>query len=215
MRSRTWWSRWAMAAVVAGALLIGTVFGPAVVQAATAGLVRLEGGGNSHVAKVSSSGQLSVNPGLAQTAAHQILAVPASPSSFVTAFANTHTPDCSAGGFYQIPRGHALIITSADFAQGPLASSSPPEDEGIAYGPPATPCTFIAAFSASDATLGSENQVFEPGIAVPAGDALGLYGSNDDGGALVYGYLVPASEVPQHPAGARPRLSSFPRMFKR
>ena len=51
-------NRWRTAALVAGALLCGSVIGPPLAQAASAGLVRLEGGGSSHLAKVSSSGQL-------------------------------------------------------------------------------------------------------------------------------------------------------------
>ena len=42
----------------------------------------------------------------------------------------------------------------------------------------------------------SQNQVFSPGIPVPAGDALGQIQGNDGGVTLVYGYLVPASAVP-------------------
>ena len=42
----------------------------------------------------------------------------------------------------------------------------------------------------------SQNQVFSPGIPVPAGDALGVTQGNDNGVAFIYGYLVPASAVP-------------------
>lgn len=55
----------------------------------------------------------------------------------------------------------------------------------------------------------TDSQVYQQGIAIPAGDALGLIGSGDTGGTIIYGYLVPASEVPQHPAAARPRQSSL------
>jgi hypothetical protein len=125
----------------AGALLVGTMIGPAVVQAATAGLVRLEGGGSSHVAKVSSSGQLSVNPGLAQTAAHQILAAQASPSSYVNVVS---VANCSKNGIYKIPPGRALIIAGAEFSDV-AATPGTPESQILQYGPPASPCTQGAA----------------------------------------------------------------------
>ena len=198
MNASSRWSRWPTAALVAGALLAGTVIGPAVVQAATAGLVRLEGGGSSHLAKVSSSGQLSVNPGLTQTAAHQILAVQASPSSYVTVIGADNTPG-TCTRIYQIPRGRALIITGADFSLGDF--TSPPETLNILSGPAAKPCTALAAFSTSEEARASDNQVFQPGIAIPAGNYLGMEGT-DNGGVEIYGYLVPASEVPQHNATA-------------
>lgn len=204
MNASTRWSWWPTAAVVAAALLTGTVIGPAVAQAAAAGLVRLEGGGSSHVAKVSSSGQLSVNPGLAQTAAHQILAVQASPSSYVIV---TSTANCSKGGIYQIPRGRALILTGVDFSN--VGASSPPEGLILQYGPSASPCTFDAAFSVSEVEEATANQVFQPGIAIPAGDAIGLRSQGDAGGVVMYGYLVPASEVPQHAAIAGSGRTSF------
>ncbi len=208
MSASTWRSRWPTAALVAGALLVGSVIGPSVVQAATAGLVRLEGGGSSHLAKVSSSGRLLVNPGLTQTAAHQILAVPASPSSYVT---KVGQGNCSKGGIYQIPRGDALILTGAEFSHV-APSSGPPEGLVIEYGPTATPCTVEAAFSASAAAEATENQVYQPGIAIPAGDAIGVRSSGDDhGGVEIYGYLVPASEVPRHAVTAGSgRISLLP-----
>lgn len=67
MNARTRWSRWPTAALVARSAAGRKSDRSAVVQAATAGLVRLEGGGSSHLAKVDASGQLSVNPGLTQT----------------------------------------------------------------------------------------------------------------------------------------------------
>ena len=212
MKPRTRWSLWPAAAMVAGALLVGTVIGPAVVQAATAGLVRLEGGGSSHVAKVSSSGQLAVNPGLAQTRAHQLLAVQASPSSYVALdIANATCPAAS----YQAPRGDALIITGALFVHYPT-TSAPPAGLGIAYGPAAKPCSFAGTFSVTNQSLEiSDYQEFQPGIAIPAGDAIGMYDLHDGGAAVIYGYLVPAADVPRHPAAAGHRLSSFLPVFRR
>jgi hypothetical protein len=54
--------KWRTAALVAVALLAGSVIGPPLVQAATAGLVTIQGAGSSHRAQVNSKGQLSVNP---------------------------------------------------------------------------------------------------------------------------------------------------------
>jgi len=189
MRERT---RWPVAALVAGALLVGTIIGPTVVQAATAGLFRLEGGGSSHLARVSASGQLSVNPGLAQTRAHQILAAEANPSSFVTAIG---VANCGSGGIYKIPRGDAFILTGADF-DNLSADSANGEQLAIQYGKSATPCTFFAAVGGSSEFIHTENQVFQPGIAIPAGDGIGVLGENDRGAVQIYGYLVPAGAVP-------------------
>jgi hypothetical protein len=183
--------RWPVAAVAAGALLVGTIIGPTVGQAATAGLVRLEGGGSSHVATVNAAGQLSVNPGLAETPAHQILAAEANPLSYVTAIG---LANCSAGGIYKIPTGQALILTGADF-DNISANGTSFEQMAVTYGPSATPCSFFAAVGGSTVSVHTENQVFQPGIAIPAGDAIGLSGQNDSGAVQIYGYLVPASAV--------------------
>lgn len=198
---------WRTATLVAAALVVGVIVAPPLAQAAATAtsLFRLEGGGSSNVAKVSSSGQLSVNTGLTQTAAHQILAAEASPSSYVAAVGDT--TNCSAGGIYQIPAGDAFILTGADFDHVAL-STGPPEDSVIRYGPSATPCTSIAAFSVGESQDATDNQVFQPGIAIPAGDAIGLSGP-DNGGIEIYGYLVPTSEVPQHAATAGSGRTSF------
>lgn len=193
MSASSRWSRWPVGALVAGALLVGTIIGPTVVQAATAGLVRLEGGGSAHVAKVSSSGQLSVNPGLTETGAGQILAAEARPSSFVTAIGVASCPS----GFYKIPKGKALILTGADF-DNLSSDGTNGEQLVLTYGPAASPCDFFAAAAGSSAIIHTENQVFQPGIAIPAGDAVGISGQNDRGAVQFYGYLVPASTVPRH-----------------
>src|SRR5262249_22220094 len=65
-------SRWRTASLVAGALFIGSVIGTPLAQAVSAGLVRIEGGHNANLAAVSKTGQLSVNAGLATTAAGQV-----------------------------------------------------------------------------------------------------------------------------------------------
>jgi hypothetical protein len=63
-------------------------------------------------------------------------------------------------------------------------------------GPAASPCTHVLTFGLASVAEVSQNQVYPSGIAIPAGDALGLFSDNDGGAAAVYGYLVPASTVP-------------------
>jgi len=53
-------NRWRSAALVAVALLTGSILGPPAVQAAT-GLITIQGAGSTHKAKVNSAGELMVN----------------------------------------------------------------------------------------------------------------------------------------------------------
>jgi len=188
-------SGWRTASMVAGALLIGSVIGAPLAQAVSAGLVRIEGGRTANLAAVSKSGQVSVNAGLATTPAGQVTFALASPAQTVTVFVTF--PTCSAGGIYTIPAGKALIITGATF-EDLAAVTAMPHELVLKAGPPASPCSFGLAAAAAPGSedLVSQNQVFSPGIAVPAGEALGMFKFNDSGEAVVYGYLVPASAVP-------------------
>jgi hypothetical protein len=103
--------RWRTVALVAGSLLAGSLIGPPLVQAATASLVTIQGAKSTNQAKVSSTGELSVNPNLTQTAARQLLATEVAPSSFyqpgminlptTPTFAPVATP----------PSGTALVLT--------------------------------------------------------------------------------------------------------
>jgi len=135
-----------------------------------------------------------VNAGLATTAAGQLKSALASPAQAVTVYAEF--PTCSVA-FYTIPAGKALIITGATFNVFATTSGFP-HFLFLSAGPPASPCTHELAFASAPSSEDSvtQNQVFSPGIAVPAGDALGLSQGNDEGVAIVYGYLVPASAVP-------------------
>ena len=184
-------NRWRTATLVAGALLIGSAFGPPLAQAVSAGLVRIESGHSSNLAAVSKSGRLSVNAGLTTTAAGQVTVAAADPRSLVVAAGGV---TCPARGFYTIPAGKALIITGVDFLTEAAASGF--HVLGLRAGPTAGPCgNFLAeAFEENEPAV-SQYQVFDPGIPVPAGDAIGLGGSNDNGVAFVYGYLVPAAAV--------------------
>jgi len=187
-------SRWRTATLLAGALIAGTIIGPPLAQAAGAGLIRLEGGGSTHVAKVSSSGQLSVNTGLSTTPTGQAEVAPASPGSVVTVFSY---PTCGSGGAYTVPAGKALIITAMDFFNWNAGTG---KHQLVAYiGPANDPCsgTIVAASIGIDDGNSSQNQVYPSGIVVPSGDAVGLLSYNDTGSADLYGYLVPASAVPK------------------
>jgi hypothetical protein len=102
-----------------------------------------------------------------------------------------------AGGIYTIPAGKALIVTGATFIDGALNLGGTHGLE-IAAGSPANPCTSPLAEAAATDQFVSQNQVFNPGIPVPAGDSIGLITDNDSGAVYVYGYLVPAAAVPQN-----------------
>ena len=186
-------ARWRTATLMAAALLTGTIAGPAVVQAAATGLVKIVGASSSHEAKVSSSGQLSVDAGLTMTKAGQVQTAEASPSSYVIALAG---PSCAAGGIYKIPAGKALIITGVDFYLDADSSTPSQLQQDLEVGPAATPCKHIIAAGEDTTQIVAQQQVFQPGIAVPAGDAVGLTTADPSGGAEIYGYLVPASAVP-------------------
>jgi hypothetical protein len=184
-------SRWRVAAVIAGALVVGAMAGPTVVQAASAGLVQVEGA-HGHEADVSSAGRLSVNAGLSTTAAGQLEVAEANPSSEAAVF---HYPTCAAGGIYTIPAGKALIITTVNFYLGSSSATSENLELDLQYGTRADPCKHEAASGAANTTSLAQNEVFEPGIPIPAGSTLGL-NSDASGSVEFYGYLVPASAVP-------------------
>jgi hypothetical protein len=189
-------SAWRTGGLLAGALLVGSVIGTPLAQAVSAGLVRIEGGHNSNLAVVSKTGQLSVNAGLTTTPAGQVKAALASPADSVAVFSGIGSSFCTAGGFYKVPAGKALIITGATVNNAAVSAGG--DQLALEAGPSATPCTNLLAGAASPSSedLTSQNQVFSPGIPVPAGDALGLQSTNDDGSAFIYGYLVPAAAVP-------------------
>lgn len=183
------------------AVLVGMMAGPAVVQAAATSLVKIEGAHGSHVADVSGSGRLSVNAGLATTKAGQVETAEASPSAYVIALGG---PSCAAGGIYKIPSGRALIITGVDFYLDDDSSTPAQLQQDLEVGPAATPCKHIVAAGEDTTQIVAQQQVFQPGIAVPAGDAVGLVTADPSGGAEIYGYLVPASAVPATADGSLP-----------
>jgi len=135
--------------------------------------------------------------------AHQLLVGPAYQASFVVATVRS----CKAGGSYIIPRGNALVITGANFYNSAM-SLGKDHSLQLRAGPAATPCmTFLTAATATDSTV-SQNQVYNPGIPVPAGDTIGLAGFNDTGSAEIFGYLtgsqVFSARALQHLPAAEP-----------
>ena len=187
-------SKWRTVALITGALLAGSVIGPPIVQAATAGIVTIQGSGSSHKAKVTSSGQLSVDPGLAKTGVGQIEAAPADPGHAVVIFA---FPNCGAGGIFTVPAGKALIITGVNFYNS-ASSAGIAHELDVDSGPAASPCIHVltAGIAPGSVDRVSQNQAFNPGIPVPAGDAIGVPAVNETGSVEVYGYLVPKTDVP-------------------
>jgi hypothetical protein len=173
-------NRGTIVAVVSAALLAGMLVGPPLAHAASSTLVNIEGGNSTAEANV--------------TRADQLETTPADAADVVAAF--TQSPTCAAGGFYTVPKGKALIITSVNFyvlSQG----QSEPVDMELHSGPAATPCGGLLAAGVADSTADTvQNQVFQPGIPVPAGDALAAVEENDLGSVEVYGYLVPKAAVP-------------------
>lgn len=186
--------KWRTTALVAGALLAGSVIGPPLVQAATTGFVTIQGSGSSHRAKVSSTGQLSVNPNLATTNAGQVKVAPADPGRAVVVFS---FPSCKTNGIYTVPAGHALIITSVNFYNAANTAGMAHELD-LDAGPAASPCVHILAAGIAPTSEDriSQSQVFNPGIPVPAGDAIGVPEVNELGSVEFYGYLVPKADVP-------------------
>ena len=180
---------WRTAALAGGALLAGTFIGQPVVQAATAGLVTIQGGTSTNKAAVTKAGQLETTE--------------ASASSLVSVLGH---PTCSGDGFYTVPAGKALIVTAVNFYDHNQAQSGSVESDLFA-GPVATPCSTLltAGISTTDIVL---NQTFQPGIAVPGGDALGNETLNDAGSVQIYGYLVPKTDVPANALRQLPRAKA-------
>ncbi|SRR5579871_3092366 len=183
--------RWRIAALVTGALIVGSAFGPPLARAASASLIRLEGGDSTHVAKVSKSGRLSVNTGLPVTSAGEVAVAPASPRSLVTI--PPTGASCAAGGIYTVPAGMTLIITSVEFTAA-VSTATGTYLGQLEDGPTATPCrNLIAMDFGAQQPVSSQNEVFPSGIAVPAGDSIGLTDNTGIVSAFIYGYLARAS----------------------
>jgi hypothetical protein len=151
---------------------------------------------------VSRSGQISVNPGLTTTKAGQVEVAETNPSDDVVI--GPVTASCAANGIYKVPAGRALIITGVTFFNFEKNIGTPAEQD-LTFGPAADPCSDLAAAGLDSDQELSLNQSFQPGVPVPAGDAVGLVGSNSAGSTEFYGYLVPSAAVPasadHRPAG--------------
>jgi hypothetical protein len=69
-----------------------------------------------------------------------------------------------------------------------------------------SPCAALVAAGMTDAADQVLPQTFNPGVAVPAGDAVRGFSLDDQGSAEMYGYLVPASAMPATAAPSSTRL---------
>jgi hypothetical protein len=120
--------------------------------------------------------------------AGQLLTNEADPSSYVAAFAG---PTCASGGSYTVPSGDALIITGVNYY-----SHAATGEFDLFDGPVASPCGSLIDASISPSTVTTVNHVFQPGIAVRAGNAVGVQEEGGASGTIeIYGYLVPAGAV--------------------
>jgi hypothetical protein len=198
---------WRVAGLLAIGVLVGSVIGPPIVQAATS-LVTIQGAGSTHKAKVDSTGRLLVNSkgttkitGVGSTKASQLLTTEAGAAAAVVVF---NGPSCAAGGIYTIPAGKALIITGVNFYNH--AAGAGDHELILLTGPAASPCSSLVAAGIQTDVDVSQNQSFHPGIPVPAGGAVGLSAFNDNGTVELYGYLVPAAAVPPIVSRKAPRV---------
>jgi len=167
---------WVIVGLVAAILLV-----PTMAVAATVAYNGIEGTNGTtttqNKAQVTSAGQLLTNE--------------AEPSAYVNVFGRA---DCTTG-IFTIPSGKALIITGANFYIGEATAGTPAELD-LDSGPASAPCTSLLTSANRSDQVESQNQVFQPGIAVPAGDVLGLDEFGASGSVSVYGYLVPSDVVP-------------------
>jgi hypothetical protein len=136
---------------------------------------------------------LSVNAHLKTTAAGQPEATTADPGTAV--IVKIDPSSCAAGGVYHAPTGHALIITGVNF-YGYAIKAGQNHELDLYAGASVSPCFHPLTVGASDQNQLTLHQDFNPGIPVPAGDVFGTKSTNDEGEIEIYGYLVPASDVP-------------------
>jgi hypothetical protein len=202
-------ANWRTTALVAAALLVGSIAGPPLASAAVAaaGLTVIGGGHGSGQAAVR-NGALSVNADLPTTAAGQLQAAEASPSRLVHVIGDDDAATASiCNTLYVVPKHDALIVTGGDLFAFAASTSTTVNQLAVETGPASAPCggnrTIFAGLVTANAA-DTSNQSFQPGIAVPAGDAVGMTGDNESGTVILYGYLVPAAAVP---AGASAKAS--------
>ncbi len=200
--------RWRTVALVAGSLLAGSLVGPPLVQAATAGLVTIQGAKSTNQAKVSSTGELSVNPNLTQTAAGQLLTTEVAPSSFYQPGMVNLTPTPTFVPVATPPSGTALVLTylHTDFAADP----TPGQGNDAVYIVGNAACTArVGTFEVviNPAMDGEQDTPLSPGLGIPSGDALcAAEGVVISAAGGVSGYTVPSSEVPAEPLHRLPTL---------
>jgi hypothetical protein len=137
------------------------------------------------------------------TPAHQLLITTINPKAYV----NTNSVDIpSSGGFVPVvsaPAGDALIVTTIHL--NTIDDPSPGPGLNIVLNiEPAPSCDEGQVGSylqeVNPGSVGETDIPFNPGLAVPAGDALCALTFNGlDADVSVTGYTVPSSEVPAGP----------------
>lgn len=192
-------NNWRTVALVTVSLLAGSVLGPPLVQAAvqaTAGLVTIQGAKSTNKARVSGTGELSVNPNLKQTPAGQLLATEVAPSSFY----QPAPVDYSKSAILPVatpPSGKAVVITylHTDIGEDP----TPGQGNDVIYIIGNSACTMrVGNWEAiiNPATDGEQDTPLYPGLAIPTGESLcATEGGGVAAAGGVSGYTVPSSEV--------------------
>jgi hypothetical protein len=143
----------------------------------------------SRIAHVDATGKLEVGDGSGPlTVNGGVLAAPAAPASLFRVFG---VPTASCSPFYTVPAGKALILTSMTVFSHSASAGSNTELDLFASG-----CSDFLGATVSDRAHETITQSFGTGIALPTGTSLAFLGINQNGSAYVYGYLVPASQVP-------------------
>jgi len=145
----------------------------------------------------------------------QLLTTTTDPSTFV----NSDTVSVNSGlGFLPIvspPSGNAMVVTTIHLNTANDPAPGPGDEVFLNIQPgtgcPATSTVGSYAELVNPGSLGETDIPFDPGLAIPAGDALCAESSGPLADLTVTGYLVSANEVPSgplHDAPALPRQHS-------
>jgi hypothetical protein len=200
---------WRVVGLVAIGVLVGSVIGPPIVQAASS-LVTIQGAGSTHKAKVDSTGRLLTNikgttkiTGVGVNKASQLFTGQAAPTNYQAIFIPA-TPDCTTPS-YTVPVGKALIVTGTTYFL--FSSSAGTEfDILLATGGGGT-CTGFVSAGTTQNTAETVNQTYPTGIPIPTGTELSaLQEGSGSGSMFVYGYLVPAGAVSLQQGKGLPRI---------
>jgi hypothetical protein len=185
---------WLVAGIVAALLLVPTT----AVAVTTATITIIKGG--------TSAGEANV------TAAHQLLSTTANPNAYVnTTYADITGQSAAYAPIASPPSGDALIVTTIhlntynDPTPGPADFITFVIETGTACSSGSHVGSYVEPVTPG--TLGETDIPYNPGLAVPAGDALcaAAIGSYD-AWVSATGYTVPSSEVPAGPLHRLPAL---------